>query len=96
MPKKQRGLGKVRGFPIKKGGRMVRVKRKDIRLEPLLVKEESYEEIHKLYKSGVPVEIKQHRSGFPAVTVDCGETHILTDILSLEEWWRKMKEAGRT
>jgi len=74
---------------------MARVERKDIRSAPVLVKEESYEEIHKLYKSGVPVKMKEHPSGFPAVTVDCGEVHILTDILSLEEWWAKMKKAGR-
>lgn len=74
---------------------MARVKRKDIRLAPLLVKEESYEEIHKLYKSGITISINEHSSGFPAVTVDCGDVHILTDILSLEEWWAKMKEAGR-
>ncbi len=75
---------------------MAGVKRKDIRSAPVLVKEQSYEGIHKLYKSGTPVSVKEHHSGFPAVTVDCGDIHILTDILSLEEWWRKMKEAGLT
>ena len=72
---------------------MTRVKRKDIRLEPLQIKEQTYEEINKLYKSGTSVSIKEHCSGFPAVTVDCGEIHILTDILSLEEWWAKQKKA---
>jgi hypothetical protein len=75
---------------------MARVKRKDIRLEPLQAKEQTYEEINKLYKSGTTVAIKEHRSGFPAVTVDCGEIHILTDILSLEAWWHKMRKAERT
>lgn len=74
---------------------MARVKQKDIRLAPILVKEENYQEIHKLYKSGTAVSVKEHPSGFPAVTVDCGEIHILTDILSLEEWRAKMKSAGR-
>ena len=74
---------------------MAKIKRKNIMLAPLLDKEESYEEIHKLYKSGVSVSVKEHRSGFPAVTVDCGDIHILTDCLSLEEWWGKMKEARR-
>jgi hypothetical protein len=64
-------------------------------LAPLSDKEQSYEEIHKLYKSGVAVSAKEHRSGFPAVTVDCGEIHILTDCLSLEEWWAKVKKEGR-
>lgn len=75
---------------------MARVKRKDIRLEPLQVKEQTYEEIHKLYKSGTAVSTKEHRTGFPAVTVDCGEIHILTDVLSLEAWWYKMRKAERT
>jgi hypothetical protein len=74
---------------------MARVKRKDIRLEPLQVKEQNYEDIHKLYKSGTTVSMKEHPSGFPAVILDCGEINILTDILSLEEWWAKMKSTGR-
>ena len=74
---------------------MPKPKRKDISLAPVLEKEEIYEEIHKLYKSGTPVSIKEHRGGFPAITVDCGEIHILTDCLSLEGWWGKMKKAGR-
>ena len=75
---------------------MASVKRKDIRLEPHSVKEKTYTDIHKLYKSGTAVSMKEHPSGFPAVTVDCGDIHILTDILSLEEWWQEMKEAERT
>jgi len=75
---------------------MARVKRKDIRLEPLQIKEQTYEEINKLYKSGTTVSIKEHCSGFPTVTVDCGEIHILTDILSLETWWHKMRKDERT
>jgi len=74
---------------------MAIVKRKDVRLAPALLKEETYEEIHKLYKSGTPGSMKEHPSGFPAVIVDCGEIHILTDILSLEEWWASMKSTGR-
>ena len=75
---------------------MAGVKRRDIRLEPLQVKEQTYEEINKLYKSGTAVSIKEHPSGFPAVTVDCGEIHILTDILSLEAWRHKMRKAEQT
>ncbi|MBA7658663.1 hypothetical protein ES703_66622 [subsurface metagenome] len=75
---------------------MPRVNRKDLMLAPVPVKEEMYEEIHKLYKSGIAVSHKEHRSGFPAITVDCGDIHILTDCLSLEDWWAKKKEAGQT
>ena len=74
---------------------MPKVKRKDIMLSPVPEKEETYEQIHKLYKSGTTVSAKEHRSGFPAITVDCGDIHILTDCLSLETWWGKIKEAGR-
>jgi len=71
-----------------------RVRRRDIRLSPDEEKEETYKLIDGLVELGIPVSVKEHRSGFPAVTVDCGEVHILTDILSLEAWWAKKKKAG--
>ena len=71
-----------------------RARRKDIRLSPDEEKEETYKLIGGLVELGIPVSIKEHRSGFPAVTVDCGEVHILTDILSLEAWWAKKKKTG--
>jgi len=71
-----------------------RVKRKDIGLASDEEKEETYKLIDGLVELGIPVSIKEHRSGFPAVTVDCGEVHILTDILSLEAWWAKKKKTG--
>jgi hypothetical protein len=71
-----------------------RVRRKDIRLSPDEEKEETYKLIDGLVELGIPVSVKEHRSGFPAVTVDCGEVHILTDILSLEAWSAKKKKTG--
>ena len=71
-----------------------RINRKYIRLAPDNDKEETYKLIDGLVELGVPVAVKEHRSGFPAVTVDCGEVHILTDILSLEAWWAKTKKTG--
>ena len=71
-----------------------RINRKDIRLSPDNEKEETYKLIDGLVELGVPISVKEHRSGFPAVTVDCGEVHVLTDILSLEAWWAKKKKAG--
>jgi hypothetical protein len=71
-----------------------RMKRKDIRLASAEEKEETYKLIDGLVELGVPVAVKEHRSGFPAITVDCGEVHILTDILSLEVWSAKKKKAG--
>lgn len=61
---------------------------KDIRLESDEEKEKVYEEINALYLQGKMPEAKAHKSGFPAVIVDCGDIHILTDILSLEQWWK--------
>jgi hypothetical protein len=71
-----------------------RVNRKDIRLAPAGEKEEAYKLIDGLVELSVPVKVKEHSSGFPAVAVDCGEVHILTDILSLEAWWAKKKKTG--
>lgn len=71
-----------------------RVNRKDIRAASAEEKQEVYKLIDGLVELGIPASIKEHRSGFPAVTVDCGEIYILTDILSLEEWWAKKKKTG--
>ena len=68
------------------------MKREDIMLKPWEEKERVYLKIDTLFQLGIKVSIKQHKSGFPAVTVDCGDVHILTDILSLEEWWAKKKQ----
>ena len=71
------------------------MRRKDIRLDPVEEKEKVYEQIHNLYLQGKPVTLKEDKSGFPAITVDCEDIHILTDIISLEQWWDKKKEEGR-
>lgn len=70
-----------------------RVKRKNMEGASDEEKQESYELIDGLVELGIPVSVKEHRSGFPAVTVDCGEIHILTDCLSLEDWWTKKRKA---
>jgi hypothetical protein len=61
-----------------------RIHRKDLRLASTQEKEDTYKLIDGLAELNIPVSVKEHKSGFPAVTVDCGEIHILTDILSLE------------
>jgi hypothetical protein len=58
----------------------------DIRAEPGEKKAEQYNLIDYLYKLGNHVEVKEHRSGFPAITIDCCEIHIISDILTLEAW----------
>jgi len=71
------------------------VLRKDIMMSPGEEKEKVYDQIHALYHQGKEARIREHRSGFPAVTVDCEDIHILTDIISLEQWWAKKKTKER-
>jgi len=71
------------------------MERKDIRLELDEEKEKVYEQIHSLFLQGKSVEMAEHKSGFPAVTVDADDIHILTDIISLEQWWGKKKKERR-
>ena len=61
------------------------MRRKDIMMSPDEEKEKVYDQIHALYHQGKEARIREHRSGFPAVTVDCEDIHILTDIISLEQ-----------
>lgn len=61
--------------------------RLDIRGQSGEEKHRHYEELDQLYRQGEAVTLKEHKSGFPAVTVDCGHIHLLTDCLSLEAWW---------
>ena len=68
------------------------MKRKDIRLTTREEKEKVYEEVDRLYHQGFEVNVKEHKSGFPAVTLDCRELHYLTDCLSLERWWQEHKD----
>jgi hypothetical protein len=70
-----------------------RIRRKEIGLAPDEEKEKIYQQIDELHKAGNEVKVNEHKSGFPAVTVDCGDIHILTDCLSLEQWHRQKKQA---
>lgn len=69
--------------------------RDDIRLKSREEKEKVYEQIHAHYLAGKSVKMKEDRSGFPAVTVDCEDIHILTDILSIEQWWPERAKSDR-
>ena len=68
------------------------MKHKDIMLDADGEKEKVYEQINNLFLQGKYAKVKEHKSGFPAVTVDCEDIHILTDIISLEQWWAKKKK----
>jgi DNA-directed RNA polymerase subunit M/transcription elongation factor TFIIS len=70
-----------------------KVEYKDIRDESTERKGEVYRLIDDLINLfGFKVGIKEHKSGFPAVTVDCGGVHILTDIITLEQWQANQKK----
>ena len=66
---------------------MGRVESLDIRSATGEDKHRHYEAVDALYRQGKEVRIKEHSSGFPAVTVGCEDIHLLTDCLSLEAWW---------
>lgn len=66
---------------------MPRVQRLNIMGESDEEKHKHYEAVDVLYRKGKEVKTKEHRSGFPAITVDCENIHLLTDCLSLETWF---------
>ena len=63
------------------------IRRQDIRDSRDDEKAAIYEAVHCRWMEGERGVVREHRSGFPAVTVDCGDIHILSDVLSLEAWW---------
>lgn len=64
-------------------------KYKDIRLLP---QEKKYEIYDKIGLGAKGVETEEHSSGFPAITIDYKDLHLLTDCLSLTEWWLERKK----
>ena len=68
------------------------MKRKDIRQDPDEEKGKVYDQINERYLQAKPITVREHKSGFPAVSVDCEDIHIITDTISLERWWAKKKE----
>ena len=65
---------------------------KDVMMGSNESKKKVYEQINQLYLQGKAVRIREHKSGFPAITVDCEDIHIITDCISLEMWWVKKKK----
>ena len=63
------------------------MKRKDLRLETEEEKEKIYDHIRTLFLQGEPIKLQVHKSGFPAVTVDCYNIHITSDWSNIEAWW---------
>jgi len=74
--------------------RMTKRVLKDIRSAPGEEKVKVYGQIDELHRAGKPVIIREHKSGFPAVTVECGEIFILTDCLSIELCRKLKKESA--
>ena len=69
------------------------VKYPDIRRKSDAEKVQIYDQIHHLYLAGEKVETKAHKEGFPSVTIDCRDIHIVTDILSVEDFLRNHAES---
>jgi len=67
-----------------------RLQRRDLMGKPKEEKVAVYEEITRRHLNGVYVKSREHKSGFPAITVDCEDIHILTDCLSVEEYWHQL------
>ena len=65
---------------------MGRVVYLDLRGESDEKKYAKYEEIEALYNQGKNVVTREHKSGFPTITIDCEDIHIITDCLSAEAW----------
>jgi hypothetical protein len=59
---------------------------KDIMLES---EEEKFAEYERIGVDAKGVEVKEHRSGFPAITISYEEKgiYLKTDVLSLEKWF---------
>jgi len=55
-------------------GKALRLKYNDIRAETDEVKFKVYDEIDHLYQAGKDVAIEEHKSGFPAITIDWGNS----------------------
>jgi hypothetical protein len=59
-----------------------------------LLDEEKFEWYERIGKDAKGVEIREHESGFPTITIDYQDIHLLTDVLSVEEWFRRGRNEG--
>jgi len=67
-----------------------RLERRDIMGKPKEEKVAVYDDISRRWLNGADVKSREHKSGFPAITVDCEDIHILTDCLSVEEYFHQL------
>jgi hypothetical protein len=69
---------------------MKRNKYKNIMMWPEENKNRLYARIHRLWEDGATIETHEHKSGFPAITVDVetenAHIHVITDVVSAEQW----------
>lgn len=63
----------------------------DIRTMP---DDEKYKWYDKIGIGAKGVKVKEHKSGFPTITIDYKDIHLLTDCLSLEAWAYERKRQG--
>ena len=67
-----------------------RLERRDIMGKPKEEKVAVYDDISQRWLKGADVKSREHKSGFPAIMVDCEDIHILTDCLSVEEYFHQL------
>ena len=69
---------------------MRKKKYKNIEAWPDEQKDKLYARIERLWLDGIPVKTKEHKSGFPAITIDVeaedAHIHVITDVISAEGW----------
>jgi hypothetical protein len=68
-----------------------RLECQDIMGKPDEEKVALYDQISSKWLNGARVKAREHKNGFPAITVDCEDIHIFTDCLSVEEYFRDLK-----
>lgn len=71
------------------------MKREDITQKTTEEKERVYLTIDIFSHMGHEIYMRAHESGLPLMAVDCGNIHILTDSLSLEDFLKRLKKVER-
>ncbi len=67
-----------------------RLERRDLMGKSKEEKLAIYDDVSQRWLKGAHVKSREHKSGFPAITVDCEDIHILTDCLSVEEYFHQL------
>lgn len=52
-----------------------------------------YKQVDELYHQGKTIKTREHKSGWPAIIIECDKLRLLTDTLSAEKWWAMHQKA---